>query len=214
MEEDIAIIDQKTKEQKIKDFFLKYKKIIYILLLLFIISLFSIFFYKDYKVEKNKELASKYLFIQANYSKDKNDFFSKELISIINKKNKTYSILALLFLVDNEVLDNKSDVNFYFEYAIKNIDLDKDSKNLLIFKKAIFNSEFANENELLKILSPIINSESIWKPHSLLLLGDYFLSKGEKEKARDFFNQILINKQANQNIISQSQARLRRLLSE
>ena len=54
MEEDIAIIDQKTKEQKIKDFFLKYKKIIYILLLLFIISLFSIFFIKIIKLKKIK----------------------------------------------------------------------------------------------------------------------------------------------------------------
>ena len=138
MDEDITIINQKTKEQKIKDFFLQYKKIIYILLSLFIILLFSIFFYKDYKVKKNKELASKYLFVQANYSKDKNEFFSKELINIINKKNKTYSILSLLFIVDNEVLNNKNDVNFYFDYVIKKINLDADTKKLLILKKAIF----------------------------------------------------------------------------
>ena len=35
--------------------------------------------------------------------------------------------------------------------------------------------------ELIEILKPIINSDSIWKSHSLLLLGDYFLSKDEKQ---------------------------------
>ena len=45
-------------------------------------------------------------------------------------------------------------------------------KNLIIYKKALYNSELINENELIKILNPIINSESIWKSHALYLMAE------------------------------------------
>ena len=61
-------------------------------------------------------------------------------------------------------------------------------KNLIIFKKALFNSDCVSENELLKILNPVINSESIWKSHSLYLLAEFFYSKNEKQKSKEFFN--------------------------
>ena len=67
---------------------------------------------------------------------------------------------------------------------------------------------------MIKILKPIINSESFWKPHSLLLMGDYFLSKGEKEKAKDFYFQILSSKKINRNILNQAQARIKKNYNE
>ena len=55
-----------------------------------------------------------------------------------------------------------------------------------------------NENELLEILKPIINSDSVWKSHALYLLAEYFYSKKEKQKSKEFFNQIIILDNANQ----------------
>ena len=87
-------------------------------------------------------------------------------------------------------------------------------KNLIIYKKALFNSDFVSENELLKILNPVINSESIWKSHALYLLAEFFYSKDEKQKAKEFFNQIIVLPNANSTIKAESQKRLNRDLGE
>ena len=71
-----------------------------------------------------------------------------------------------------------------------------------------------NENELLDILKPIINSESIWKSQALYLMAEYFYSKDEKQKSKEFFNQILTLENANQDIKIEAQKRLNRDLSE
>ena len=214
MDEDIAVINELTKEEKIKNFFSKNKKNIFYILATIIIILFSYFFYNDYKNKKNSEIANKYLLIQTNFTENKKIFYAEELINIIYQNNKTYSLLALSFIIDNDLIQSNKKVNELFDQLINNTNLDKDIKNLLIFKKAIFNSEFTTENELIETLKPIINSKSVWQAHALLLVGDFFLSKGEKEKSKDFFNQVLINKNANQDIIYQTQLRLRGLLSE
>ena len=67
---------------------------------------------------------------------------------------------------------------------------------------------------MLQILNPIVNSESIWKSHSLYLVAEYFYAKDEKQKAKEFFNQILLLPNANNEIKLESQKRLNRDLSE
>ena len=66
----------------------------------------------------------------------------------------------------------------------------------------------------MQILNPIINSESIWKSHSLYLIAEYFYSKNQKQKAKEFFNQILLLPNANKDIIVETQKRLNRDLGE
>ena len=60
------------------------------------------------------------------------------------------------------------------------------------------------------ILNPIINSESIWKSHALYLIAEYFYSKNEKEKSKEFFKKIVGMNNSNQNIKVESQKRLNR----
>ena len=55
----------------------------------------------------------------------------------------------------------------------------------------MYNSEFSNENELLEILNPVIKSESVWKPHALYLMAEYYFSKNQKQKSKEFFEQII-----------------------
>ena len=91
----------------------------------------------------------------------------------------------------------------------------KEIKNLIIYKKALFNADKAKENDLLKILNPIINSQSVWKSHALHLIAEYFYSQNQKEKAKEFFNQIISLENANLDIKSRKpEKRLNRDLSE
>ena len=125
MDEDIAIVNQATKEEKIKKFFINNKKNIYYILAGMIILLFSYFFYSDYKNKKNIEIAKNYLFIQTNFSEDKKNFYTEELIKIINQNDKTYSLLALSFLVDSDLIKSQKKINELFkkQYLIENLQL-------------------------------------------------------------------------------------------
>ena len=67
---------------------------------------------------------------------------------------------------------------------------------------------------LLQILNPIINSESIWKSHALYLLAEYYYSRDENQKAKQFYNLILTLPNSSSNIKLESQKRLSRDFSE
>ena len=133
---------------------------------------------------------------------------------MVDKNDPTYSPLALYFLIDNNLIDNKDEVNNLFDELIIETTLDEEIKNLIIYKKALFNSDFISENDLLLILNPIIKSESIWKSHALYLVAEYFLSKNEKQKSKEFFNQILLLKDGNKEIQLKAQKIINRDLSE
>ncbi len=120
----------------------------------------------------------------------------------------------MYFLIDNNLIKSTEEINVLFDELINETNLEEEIKNLNIYKKGLFNSNFVSENELLQILNPLINSESIWKSHTLYLVAEYFYAKGEKEKAKEFFNQILTLPKANNDIKSASQKRVNRDLSE
>ena len=122
--------------------------------------------------------------------------------------------MSLFFLIDNDLITSKVEINNYFDLIINDIKLEKEIKNLIIYKKALYNSDSISEDQLILILNPIINSNSIWKSHSLYLLGEYFFSKGENQKAKEFFQKILTSQNANEQIILEAQKRLKRDLSE
>ena len=136
------------------------------------------------------------------------------MVNIINKKDKTYSPLALYFLLDNNIINSQEKINNLFDIIINEIKIDEEIKNLIIYKKGLYNSDFGTENDLLKILNPIINSDSIWKTHALYLLGEYFLSKNEKQKSKEFFEKILTLENSNSEIRLQVEKKIRRDLSE
>jgi hypothetical protein len=45
-------------------------------------------------------------------------------------------------------------------------------------------------------------------------MAEYFYSKNEKQKAKEFFNQVILLENANEDLIIESQKRLNRDLSE
>jgi len=214
MDEEITIIDSNTRNEKIKSFFINNKKKLIIGVSVIAIVLVGYFSFDKIKERNKIKLANRFNLITINYKEDKKNKSINELIIIIKQNDITYSPLALYFLLDNDLIKNNNKTNELFDELINRTKLKKEIKNLIIYKKALFNSNFVTENDLLKILNPIINSESIWKSHALYLLGEYFYSKNEDQKAREFYNEILTFSNANSNIKLESQKRLNRDLSE
>ena len=214
MNEEITIIDSNTRNEKIKNFFINNKKNITIGLSIIIVVIIGYLSMIEMKERNKIKLANQFNLIVINFKTGDKQVTINELTKIINTNDGTYSPLALYFLIDNNLINNQSEINKLFDEVINKTSLDYEIKNLIIYKKALFNSEFSNENDLLQILNPIINSESIWKSHSLYLIAEYFYSKNEKQKAKEFFNQILLIPSANTDIKTASQKRLNRDLGE
>ena len=214
MDEDIAIINKETRNEKIKNFFVKNKRKIIILISIIILAIFGYFIYEDFNKKNKNKLANKYNTIKVNFVSENKSMFKNELINIVYENDKTYSPLALYFIIDNDIISDKNKINELFDTVINETGLEKEIKNLLIYKKALFNSDFESENNLLTILNPIINSNSIWKPHALYLMAEYFYFKNEKQKSKDFFEQIIALENTDSNIKRETQKRLNRDFSE
>ena len=63
---------------------------------------------------------------------------SKILETIIYKKNKFYSPSSLNLIIENNLIDDKKLILSYYDEIISNNNLDKEIKNLFIFKKVTF----------------------------------------------------------------------------
>ena len=214
MDEEITIINSNTRSEKIKNFFIDNKKKIIVGFSIIIILIIGLFLIKEIKDRKKIKIANLFNLTTINFKIENKQKTVEQLTKLINENDATYSPLALYFLIDNNLVDNKNEVNDLFDELINEIRLEEEIKNLIIYKKALFNSNFVSENELLQILNPIINSESIWKSHSLYLVAEFFYAKGEKEKAKEFFNQVLTLFKANNDIKLASQKRLNKDFSE
>ena len=214
MDEEITIINSNTRNEKIKNFFIDNKKnfiIVFSILFFVIIGYLSL---KEIEEKKKLKLANQFNVVKINFNSENKKTTIDQLTQLVDKNDPTYSPLALYFLIDNNLIDNKDEVNSLFDELIIETTLDEEIKNLIIYKKALFNSDFISENDLLLMLDPIIKSESIWKSHALYLIAEYFLSKNEKQKSKEFFNQILLLKDGNKEIQLKAQKIINRDLSE
>ena len=214
MDEDLSIINTNTRNEKIKNFFIKNKNKIIVSLVILIIIIVGVFSYDKYLVNKKKEISDNFNSIIINYSEINKEKTASSLIKIINKKDPTYSPLSLYFIIDNNLVIDKNVVNTLFDLLIKNTSLDSEIKNLIIYKKALYNADSVQEGELLNILNPLINSQSVWKSHALYLIGEYFYVQNQNQKAKEFFNQIIALESSNLDIKLQAEKRLNRDLSE
>ena len=214
MDEDTAIINSNTRNEKIKNFFVTNKRLLISILLTIIFLLMGYFVFAEYKENKKIKISDQFNKTVAEHSNKNKQKTKNTLIEIINKKDTTYSPLALYFIIDNALVEEQSAINKLFDVIIEDVSLEQEVKNLIIYKKALYNSNNSDESQLLEILKPILNSESVWKAHGLYFMAEYFYSKNEKQKAKEFFSQIILLKNANQDLISESQKRLKRDLSE
>ena len=214
MDEDLAIIDRNTRNQKIKDFLINNKKLLISVSFIIVLLVISFYSYRIYKDNQREQISDKYNSAIIKHQIGNESEIVSVMKEVIEEKNPSYSPLALYYLLDNNLIDDKEEINNLFNVLIKNTSLEKEIKNLIIYKKALFNADTIDENGILEILNPIINSDSVWKSHALYLLAEYFYSNSEKQKSKEFFTQIINTENANLDIVKEAQKRLNRDLSE
>ena len=214
MEEDISIINSNTRQEKVRNFFVNNKNKIISTIVVLVIILIGAYSFDSYKTNKKKEISNKFNSTTLSHSDNTKELTIQNLVEIINEQDPTYSPLSLYFMIDNNLISNQSEINSYFNILIEKTSLDEEIKNLVIYKKALFNADQAQESDLLNILNPLINSKSVWKSHALYLMAEYFYSKDQKQKSKEFFNQIANLEDANPDIKLQAQKRLNRDLSD
>ena len=181
-----------NKEKNGFRIFLKKNLKLLITLCLVIILIGIFFIWLDYS-EKSKRtkssesfIESKILLSEKNYSK------SLEILeNIIKMKDNTYSPLSLFLILDQNLEKDNKVVLEYFNDVLSIRNLENEDKNLLRLKKAIFISNTVNEKEMLDLLNPIINSDSVWKTQSLKFLGDYYFSLKQFKKAENYYSTLL-----------------------
>ena len=180
-----------TFKDNIKNFYRKNKFLIISLLSIIIITAISINFYFNFKAKEKLILGELYVQAKIDIQNNKREEGKNALIKVINENDNTYSPLSLFLIIDKKLIKEDEKLVELFNHVLNNNQFDDEIKNLIIYKKTLIESGFLNEEELLKSVNPLIKLDSIWKPHALLLLGDYFFFKNEFNKAKENYLQVL-----------------------
>jgi hypothetical protein len=163
-----------------------FKLLLSLLILLFVII--SILLWFDHSNKSKREKISEN-FIQAKIllENQQNIKAHNILKNIIEKKDNIYSPLSLFLIIEKNLETDKATITNYFDEILDIGSIEKEDLNLLKLKKAIFISENSKEEDMLELLNPIINSDSVWKIQSIKFLGDYYFSLKEFNKAKQYY---------------------------
>tara|TARA_B110000008_G_scaffold232098_1_gene235535 strand:- start:42 stop:692 length:651 start_codon:yes stop_codon:yes gene_type:complete len=193
---------------KIMLFYEKNKKKFYLVISIILLFFILVFFYLNNKNKKVQIISENYITAKiylANGQKDEAKDILKENIFL---NHSTYSTLSLFLIINDKLLTDEKEISSLFDHILRNCKFTKELKELLVFKKALFESNYIEETQLLSSLKPLLNKNSLWKPHALLLLGDYYFNKNEIIKAKEFYAQILIIKNLSQDFYSKVKIQL------
>ncbi len=182
---------ENIENKSFKNYILNNKKKLSLLAGAIFLSLIY-FWWADNTKKKDRDKNSEdFISAKVFLSKNENEKSLEILKNIISTNDEVYSPLSLFLIIDRNLNENRENVLKYFDQIISINSLEKDDLNLLKLKKAIYISDSADENDLLEILNPILNSNSVWKYKSLKLLGDYYFNKKEYIKAKQYYSDIL-----------------------
>ena len=118
MDEDLSIINANTRNEKIKNFFVKNKNKLIFFVIILIITIAGVFSYDKYLLNKKKNISDNYNSIIIDYSEKTKEKTTNSLIEIIKKKDPTYSPLSLYFIIDNNLVADKPKINSLFDILI------------------------------------------------------------------------------------------------
>ena len=182
-------IDDDLKQDRFLNFIKKYKFIF--------IIIFSIFFFIiTFTVVKNiiyenraKKYTQEYVIILSLIN-DKKITEAKEKLEILKEaKINLHKVLAISKLLELSK-ENKNELISILDFAIKS-NIEKNDKDLFKIKKALLEFENLDEQQFLSLLNPGDFKNSPWRVLSLEILGDFYLSKGQKIKAKDIYDQAV-----------------------
>ena len=197
-----------TSKDKLIKFYKTNKILVFLTILVLIITIVSLSFYSATKEKKKTLLADNYIEAKVYLENGDNNRAKNILKTVIFADDDTYSVLSLFLILNSDLILEQNELSNLFDHVLENNKFEKEVKNLIIFKKALFQSNFVSELELLEALKPLINAETLWKPHALLLLGDYFVSKKEYLKAKEFYVQVLSLKNLHKELYEQARSQL------
>jgi len=197
-----------TKKSKIRDFYDKNKFIIFSSIIILVIIFVSANFYFLNKEKTKRLLADNYVEAKIYLRNGEENKAKKILKEIIIANDFTYSTLSLFLISNENLITDQDELIAMYDHVLENNKFESELKNLIIFKKVLVQSISANESEIIKTLKPIINGESVWKPHALLLLGDYYVSKKQYLKAKEFYAKIMTLRGLNDDLYKQAKLKL------
>tara|TARA_B000000609_G_scaffold37296_1_gene26445 strand:- start:286 stop:933 length:648 start_codon:yes stop_codon:yes gene_type:complete len=213
-DQEFEIINRETKKQKTIDFVKKNKNIFFVFILSIIFCVIGYFSYEMYLNNKRSNLANKFNNSVNSHKIGNNENIINNMVEIINSNDKTYSPLALYYLIDNNLISSIDEINKYFDIIIYELSLDQNLVDLNIYKKTLYNADSLTENELLNMIEPILTKENLWQSHAMYLLAEYYYSKGEKEKSLNYFKSIVSKTDSNSDIKLEARKRIQRDFSE
>ena len=125
-----------------------------------IVILSAIVFLNYYQDNQNEKISEKYIKggLYLSEDREKSKIIYKE---IILSKNKFYSILALNNIIENELEQNSEEILKLFN-IIENAKNEKERKNLIKLKKALYLIKISRPKEGNELLQEIISQNSIW----------------------------------------------------
>ena len=170
------------------------KIFLYIFGILILIIAAIIWFTNNNKIKETK-ISDSFINAQILIEKGKKNEAEKILSNIVLEKNSPYSSLSLFLIIENKLIDNKEIIINYFDEVINNNSFKEEDLNLLRLKKAIYISDISMEQEILGLINPIINSNSVWKNHALKFLGDFYNSNGQQQKAKQYYSTLSENEE-------------------
>ena len=121
MDEDISAINTSTRIEKIKVFFVNNKKKIIVVFSILILLVISHFAYDEIKKKNKIKIADQYNGSKINFLSGNKTNIENEMVDIIQAKDKTYSPLALYFLLDNNIIKSQDKINNLFDVLINEI---------------------------------------------------------------------------------------------
>ena len=197
-----------TKRTKLRKFYESNKILIFSFISILVILFVAFSFYMEAKEKKKILLSENYLQAKIYLEDGKKNQATDLLKEVVFANDPTYSTLCLFLIINQNLITDHKELANLFDHLLANNKFSKEMKNLLIYKKIVLNSNFASESELLESAKPLLNTASVWKPHCLLLLGDYFLSKGENIKAIEFYQEIFTIKNLHKDLYNHARSQL------
>ena len=153
-------IDSKIDfKSRVINFFKENKIKTQLFFLTILISLILIILLQAYYEKKNNQISE--LFINAGifYTQDEKDRSKKIYEDILKSNNSFYSTLALNNIIEKDLENNDEKILEYFD-IIEKLQKNKEQKDLLRFKKALFLLKKLKTKEAKIILNELIESDS------------------------------------------------------
>lgn len=183
-------MDIDNSQSKLLNFLKINSKIFIYILITLCLIIVSIVWYTNSNKAKHTQISDSFIKAQILIDKGKNNEAKDILLNLMSKKNSPYSSLSLFLIIEYKLIDNKETIIRYFDEIMNNKSFKDEDLNLLKLKKAIYISDISMEKEIIELLNPIINSNSVWKRHTLKFLGDLYYSNGQKRKAQQYYQPL------------------------